>query len=113
MARKFEELEAKMSPQALARSDAKYRKLKKEMGLAELREALALTQTTLAKTLEINQAAVSKIENRTDMFISTLRSFIHAMGGELEIKAKFPDGPAVIIRQFADIDQEKDELVEV
>lgn len=112
MAKKFRELEAKMSPEAISKSDAKYKKLKDEMGLSELRVALALTQETLAKNLEINQAAVSKIESRTDMFVSTLRNFIQAMGAELEIRAKFPDGHVVHIAQFSDLEEKKEELVE-
>jgi len=51
----------------------------------------------LAETLNVNQAAVSKIERRTDMYISTLRAYIRAMGGDLEIVAKFPDGEVKIV----------------
>lgn len=75
---------------------AKYRA---EMPLDELREARELTQVTLAQILNVNQAAVSKMERRTDMYVSTLREVIRAMGGELKITAKFPDG-AVEINQF-------------
>lgn len=50
----------------------------------------------LAKALNINQAAVSKMERRTDMYISTLRDYIRAMGAELEIIATFPDGQVKI-----------------
>jgi len=73
------------------------------MPLQELRHARNLSQEQLAQTLSIRQAAVSKLEKRTDMYISTLRNFIKAMGGELEIIAKFPDG-AVRINQFEDIE---------
>jgi DNA-binding XRE family transcriptional regulator len=59
-----------------------------------------MSQDTLAKALNINQAAVSKMERRTDMYISTLRNYIRAMGGELEIVATFPDGQ-VKIENFA------------
>lgn len=55
----------------------------------------------LAETLHVNQAAVSKIEPRTDMYISALRAYIRAMGGDLEIVAKFPDGE-VKIANFAE-----------
>ena len=72
-----------------------------EMPLSELRAARQLTQESLAKSLGINQAAVSKMERRTDMYISTLRDFVVAMGGELEITARFPDG-AIKIQQFQD-----------
>ena len=97
MAKKFTELEAKMSPQSRARSDVLYRKMLVEMPLNELRQARALSQVKLAETLQVNQAAVSKIERRTDMYISTLRAYIRAMGGELEIVAKFPDGEVKIV----------------
>jgi transcriptional regulator with XRE-family HTH domain len=66
------------------------------MPLHELRKAQQLSQASLAKALNINQAAVSKMERRTDMYISTLRDYIRAMGGELEIIATFPDGQVKI-----------------
>ena len=99
MAKNFRELEAKMSPGARARSDAKSQKMIEEMALNELRQAMGITQERLAKALRINQAGVSKIENRSDIFVSTLRKAIEAMGGKLEIRAKFPAGE-VRIRQF-------------
>jgi DNA-binding XRE family transcriptional regulator len=80
-----------------ARSDALYHRMLVEMPLNELRQARALSQVKLAETLKVNQAAVSKIERRTDMYISTLRAYIRAMGGELEIVAKFPDGEVKIV----------------
>ncbi len=111
MAKPFAELEAKMSPASLSRSDAIYEQLVAEMPLHELRRAKALSQVRLAKALHINQAAVSKMENRTDMYISTLRDYIHAMGGELEIVARFPDG-AVKIKNFADHDAPPEAAIE-
>lgn len=101
MAKKFAELEAKMSPASKARSDVLYRELVAEMPLHELRQARELSQVKLAAALHVNQAAVSKIERRTDMYISTLREYIRAMGGDLEIVARFPDGE-VKISNFAD-----------
>ncbi len=101
MAKKFSELEAKMSPESRERSDTLYRNMRAEMPLNELRQARALSQVKLAETLHVNQAAVSKIEHRTDMYISTLRAYIRAMGGDLEIVAKFPDGE-VKIANFAE-----------
>ena len=61
------------------------------MVLAEVRRAMKLSQEELAAILQINQASVAKMEKRTDMYIGTLRRFIQAMGGELEIVARFPD----------------------
>jgi transcriptional regulator with XRE-family HTH domain len=72
------------------------------MTLDELREARELTQEQLARALKINQAAVSKMERRTDMYLSTLQGVIRAMGGELEIRAVFPDG-TVRINQFQEL----------
>ena len=63
-----------------------------EMPLQELRLARGMTQGALANTLKVRQAAISKLERRTDMYISSLRSHIRALGGELEIVARFPDG---------------------
>lgn len=99
MARNFRELEAKMSPASRGRSDAKAKKMIAEMALDELREARDLTQQHLASLLGINQAAVSKMERRADMYISTLNSMIRAMGGSLKIEAVFPEG-RVEITQF-------------
>lgn len=103
MAKSFKVLERKMSPAARARSEAKAKRLIAEMPLQELRAARKLTQEELAKTLNVNQAAVSKLERRADMYVSTLREFVRAMGGELEITARFPEG-AVRINQFEDVD---------
>ena len=71
-----------------------------EMTLRELRKARERSQQAVGEILDINQAAVSKIERRADMYVSTLRSFIEAMGGELEIIVRFPDRTPVRISQF-------------
>lgn len=101
MAKPFKNLKQKMSPATLARAEKRAKEMLAKMPLSELRAARQLTQESLAKSLGINQAAVSKMERRTDMYISTLREFVVAMGGELEITARFPDG-AVRIQQFED-----------
>ncbi len=102
MARNFRELEAKMSPERRARVQAKVDEMIREMPLDELREALKLTQESLAETLHVKQPFISKVERRTDMYISTLRKIIEAMGGQLEIRAILPDGD-VRITQFRDV----------
>jgi predicted transcriptional regulator len=71
-----------------------------EMSLAELRKARQQSQAELAKKLGKQQADISKIERRTDMYLSTLRSVVEGMGGTLEIVAKFPDHAPVLISQF-------------
>ncbi|MFO7886226.1 MAG: XRE family transcriptional regulator [Desulfobacteraceae bacterium] len=70
--------------------------------MKELRQARGLSQKKLAEALHIQQPAIAKMEKRTDMYISTLRSHIGAMGGKLEILASFPDG-TVQINNFSDL----------
>lgn len=74
-----------------------------EMPLDELRRARGLSQKALADTLHVHQPAIAKMERRTDMYISTLRSHIEAMGGVLEITAQFSDG-TVKISNFSQLD---------
>jgi transcriptional regulator with XRE-family HTH domain len=69
------------------------------MHLDELRRAHQMTQTKLAETLGVNQGEVSKIEHRTDLYLSTLSEHVEAPGGRLEIRALFPDSE-VRITQF-------------
>jgi hypothetical protein len=61
---------------------------------------LGKTQATIAKRLKVGQEAISKLETRSDMFISTLRSVVKAMGGELELIARFPDRPPVRLEEL-------------
>jgi DNA-binding XRE family transcriptional regulator len=92
MARNFDELRAKMSPERQARVAARVKAELALMPLHQLRNAREMTQTRLAEVLEMDQGNISKLEKRTDMYLSTLRSYIEAMGGALEIRAVFPDG---------------------
>ena len=101
MSKPYSILRAKMKPAARKKAAVKTKALLDAMPLQELRHARHLSQEQLAQTLSVKQAAVSKLERRTDMYISTLRNFIKAMGGDLEITAKFPDG-AIQIIQFED-----------
>jgi transcriptional regulator with XRE-family HTH domain len=78
------------------------------MTLYQLREARSLTQVSLAKVLQVNQGAVSRMEKRTDMYVSTLRSYIQAMGGHLQVKAIFPEGE-VEIEQFENLAESQQE----
>lgn len=106
MAKKFAELRAKMSPKSQARTEEKTRVMLDEMPLNELRQARGLSQATLAKVLNVQQPSIAKLEHRADMYISTLRSHIEAMGGMLEIVARFPDG-SVKINNFESLDENK------
>ena len=102
MTKPFNTLRKKMSLPAQKAAAAKKKEMLKEMPLQELRQAHQMSQERLAELLLTKQANVSRIERRTDMYISTLRSYIEAMGGRLDIIAKFPDGE-VYINQFEDI----------
>lgn len=102
MTKKFSELRARMSPESRARAEAKTQAMLKEMPLNELRQARGLSQKALADILHVQQPSIAKMEKRADMYLSTLRSHIEAMGGRLEVVAQFPDG-AVKISNFSEI----------
>lgn len=104
MAKPYSTLRAKMLPEARAKAEEQTRQLMKEMPLQELRQARKMSQEQMAKSLHTKQSNVSRIEKRTDMYISTLRNVIKAMGGDLEIVAHFPDGN-VRINQFEELDE--------
>lgn len=103
MAKKFSDLRAAMPADVQARVKAKAEAMLAEMPLNELRQARGLSQKMLSELLHVQQPAIAKMEKRTDMYISTLRSHIEAMGGELEVIARFPEG-AVKISNFADLE---------
>lgn len=112
MARKFQELIDQMSPERRAEYDRNVKQLRAqmrldEMRLHELRRALRLSQQTLARRLKTDQAQISRLEQRTDLFVSTLRRYVEALGGQLEIVATFPDGASVRIENFSDLRPEK------
>ena len=102
MANKFSDLRSRMSPQAQARAAVKAQAMLAEMPLNELRQARGLSQKMLAEVLHVQQPSIAKMEKRTDMYLSTLRSHIEAMGGQLDVIARFPDG-AVKISNFGDL----------
>lgn len=96
MAKKFSELRAKMSPEARVESKARANGMLVEMALGEMRRARGLSQEELASLLDVKQPSIAKLEQRTDMYISTLRDHIHALGGELVMVARFPEGDVKI-----------------
>ena len=102
MTKKFSDLRAGMSQAARERSDVKAKVMLAEMPLNELRQARGLSQKMLADVLQVQPPPIAKIEKRTDMYLSTLRSHIEAMGGELEVIARFPDG-VVKINNFSEL----------
>lgn len=68
-----------------------------ELTLRDLRKARDLTQERMAELLHIGQDSVSRLEQRSDLLLSTLRSYVTAMGGTLELIARFPDRPPVVV----------------
>lgn len=96
---------AGMAPERRARIEARAAEiLADEMTLGQLRSALRQTQEEMASRLRMKQASVSRLERRGDMLLSTLRSYVRAMGGEIELVARFPEGRTVRIRSLAELD---------
>ncbi len=98
-----------MSPDAKALSKEIAQKLRREIRLSELRNALDISQEELAELLNKKQAAISRLERRSDMHVSTLRAFVKALGGKLEIIASFPDA-SYHIKQF-ESDESADDAI--
>ncbi|HWO40340.1 MAG TPA: XRE family transcriptional regulator [Candidatus Eisenbacteria bacterium] len=78
-----------------------------ERTLRDLRKAMQLTQDRMAKLLDVDQGSISKIEQRTDLLISTLRTYIEGMGGQLHLIAEFPHRPAVELAGFAAMENDR------
>ena len=102
MAHKWRDIRRTLSPQQEEETRQYVKTVVEAVSLNQLREARSLTQANLASILGVNQGSVSKMEKRADMYVSTLRSFIQAMGGQLQIKAVFPEGE-VQIQQFENV----------
>ena len=96
----FRELTKPLSPTRKARIADKVAALKTAMALHELRKTRAVSQDELASKLAVGQPAVAKLERRADMYVSNLRRYVEALGGSLEITARFPDG--VVTVDFAE-----------
>lgn len=92
MTKPFQDLVHKMSAKSRKRVRQKTAVLLREMALKELREKRKITQNDLAEVLDIHQPSVSKMEKRgAGISLALLEKYIHALGGELELRAKFPD----------------------
>jgi transcriptional regulator with XRE-family HTH domain len=102
VARNYKELQAKMDPASRIDNQRRVRDELQRMALDELRNAKRLTQADMAEMLDVPQSSISRIERRADMYLSTLRNYVHAMGGVLQIQAVFPDGGTVAISRFGD-----------
>ena len=82
-----------------------------EMSLRDLRRAHRLTQARVGKALKIGQGGISRLEQRSDLLISTLRNYVEAMGGDLQLIARFPDRPAVAVTGLTGIESKEQRSV--
>src|ERR1700688_1980170 len=95
--RPFKELTKGFSEARQARVAARVSELKTEMALHELRQARERSQEERARELGVGQPALAKLERRADIYVSNLRRYIEALGGSLEITARFPEGSVTIV----------------
>jgi DNA-binding XRE family transcriptional regulator len=104
MGKAYEELMAELTPERRKRVESRAADLiAEEKTLRDLRQARQLTQQHMAKELGVKQHSISRLEQRSDMLLSTLRDYISKMGGELVLTARFPDRAPVRIASFKDI----------
>jgi hypothetical protein len=104
MGKTYEELMSELSSERRKRVEARAAELiTEEQSLRDLRQARHLTQQRMAKKLGVKQHSISRLEQRSDMLLSTLRDYIGKMGGELVLTARFPDREPVKIKGFTDI----------
>jgi hypothetical protein len=91
MPKNFKILRDKLPVDVRARVEKRVAEAIKTMPLTQLRKARAQTQIHVAHKMKTGQASISKLEGRSDIYLSTLRDYIEALGGKLELRAKFPD----------------------
>jgi transcriptional regulator with XRE-family HTH domain len=104
MARSLTDIIAELPADEQAEIEARYQALKQEVeGLRELRQIAGKAQADIAIALNIKQPSVSKIEKQTDMYLSTLRSYVEAVGGELELTVKLPSRPVLKLHSIGDV----------
>jgi transcriptional regulator with XRE-family HTH domain len=101
MARNYSELRAKMSPESRARSKAVAIEMLAVTDLAELRRAQNISQGELAERLDKGQPAVAKVESREDPHVSTLREYIEALGGRLDLVAHMPNNETILLKSLS------------
>ena len=99
MARNLEQVLAKLPPK---RREKVERRAAELATLKDLRQAVKRTQRELASSLGVGQDTVSRLEQRNDMLISTLKRYVEAMGGQLDLVARFPNRPPVMIDRIAE-----------
>jgi len=98
-----------LPPERRAKVEARAAELiAEELSLQELRKAMRLTQVELADRLGVRQDTISRLEQRADMLLSTLQSYVEAMGGRLSVVAELPNRPPVRIKQLGMLVEETD-----
>jgi DNA-binding XRE family transcriptional regulator len=103
MGRRLDDIIAELPPDRRARIDARHERLRQDVeSLHQLRRIAGKAQSEIASTLNIKQPSVSKIEKQADMYLSTLRSYVEAIGGELELFVKLPKRPALRLRRLGE-----------
>lgn len=100
MAKPLSELINKTSATVRAKSSVRAAEILAEMNLTNIRKLQKITQDQIAEVLCIKQPSVAQLEKRTDIYISTLRSYLSSFGGKLELVASFPDGTKISISGF-------------
>lgn len=110
MGRTLEEVIASLPIERQERIEAGYQALRQEVeSLRQLRRQAGMGQAAIAKALRIKQPSVSRIERQTDMYISTLRGYVEAMGGTLELVVHMPSQPPLRLMQLSDLTAEEPE----
>ncbi len=104
MGRRLDDIIAELPPERQERVQARYRELKQAVeGLRELRRIAGKAQADIATTLRIKQPSVSKLEKQADMYLSTLRSYVEAVGGKRELVVRLPDRRAIHLQSLGDV----------
>lgn len=103
MAKMFRDLVSRtMTPLQQARASKRARALLEEMSLAQLRKARELSQLDMAAKLNTTQSSISRLEHQADMYLSTLREYVEASGGHLDLIARYRD-TEIRLTQLADL----------
>ncbi|MFY9640499.1 MAG: XRE family transcriptional regulator [Rhodomicrobium sp.] len=103
MGRNLSEIIAELPPERQEHIETRYQELRQEVeSLRKLRQIAGKAQADIATALKIKQPSVSKIEKQADMYLSTLRGYVRAIGGELELTVRLPDHPALRLQHLSD-----------
>lgn len=103
MVRSLNDMLGELPPERQAGVEGRYQGLKQEVeGLRELRQIAGKAQLEIAEALNIKQPSVSKIEKQADMYLSTLRSYVEAVGGKLELVVKLPRRPVLHLQHLGE-----------